>query len=156
MNRMGLPVPLVLCYFSTIDFGLYLNLIWLYYNWDRNIINIIGSESSVWNLPTTLTILTLSENKMCPCHSLNMWMESNICLHQHRKTHGQTEDNICLLYYGLFDLCSVQMGCHASWFHTANTTVTNDSGCDPMTGSFSRTNERPDEWTSVPTASVQQ
>lgn len=43
-------------------------------------------------------------------------------------------------YYGLFDLCPVQMGCHALWFHKANATVTNDSGCDPMTGGglFSR------------------
>lgn len=134
-------------------------LIWL----DCNIteidiidINIVGAESTVWNLLIALKIVTLSENKMCPHHGPNMWAESNICLHQHRKAYGQTEDNICLLYYGLFDLCWVQMGRHASWFHTANTTVTNDSGCDPMTGDFSRTNERPDEWTSVAAASVQQ
>lgn len=60
-----------------------------------------------------------------------------------------TEDNICLLYMGLFDLCLVQMGRHASQFHTANATITNDPGCDPMTATLCRTNERPDEEASL-------
>lgn len=44
----------------------------------------------------------------------------------------------------------------AVWFHTANATVTNDSGCDPMTRTLSSTNKRPDEWASVAAVSPQQ
>lgn len=64
-------------------------------------------------------------------------------------------DDICLLYYGLFDLFRVQMGCHTSCFLTANSTVTNDSGCDPMTRIFTRTNNRPDEWAVLAAESLQ-
>lgn len=76
-------------------------------------------------------------------HGLNVWMGSNICLHQRSKACVQRKGNICQLRYGLFDLYPVQMGCHALWFHKAKATVTNDSSCDPVTGTFTRANKGP-------------
>lgn len=75
----------------------------------------------------------------------NVWAGSNICLHQHSEARVQRKGNICLLHYGLFDLCPVQMGRHASRFHKAKATVTNDSSCDPVTGTFTRANKGPDD-----------
>lgn len=93
---------------------------------------------------------------MIPCHQTECVNGIKYLLHQHRTACEQTQDNICLLYYGLFDLCPVQMGRHVSWFCRANATVTNDSGGDPMTGTSSRKNKKPDEWASVVAASLQQ
>lgn len=73
-------------------------------------------------------------------HGLNVWMGSNICLHQRSV---QRKGSICLLRHGLFDLCPVQMGCHALWFPQAEATVPNDSSCDPVMGTFKRANRGP-------------
>lgn len=98
-------------------------------------------------------------------HTINVWIESNIWLHQCGEmcvcacvpvcmcvcvcVPVRRKGNICLLIYGLSDLFPLQMGCHALWFHKANATVTNDSGCDPVTATFfTRTNKRA-RWRSV-------
>lgn len=108
-------------------------------------------------LLTPLLFVALSWNIFAGHHTTNVWIESNIWLHQCREmcvclcvcAPVRRKGNICLLIYGLSDLFPLQMGCHALWFHKANTTVTNDSGCDPVTATFfTRTNKRA-RWRSV-------
>lgn len=93
------------------------------------------------------------EHDSFPLDGTCAWNEilAGLGVERRASKHGTT--SVCRVT-GSFDLCPVQMGRHASWVHRANATVTNDSGADPMPGTSSRTNKRPDEWASVSAASV--
>lgn len=133
----------------SIEFWLCIHLILLVYSWmEIAKINIMDSKCVKCSNYIVICNLVL-EHYFLPSQTERV---NGIKYLSASTEKGVWADNICLLYYGHFDLCPVQMGCHASWFHTANATVTNDSGCDPMTGTFTRTNKRPDEWASVAAA----
>lgn len=135
---------LVFTWKPSVEFGLCTSLIWSLYSWREVVeINIMVSECTLAKCANYIVICTLVwEHYSSPARAwICEWNQIFVCISTERHM-GKTEDNICPPYYGLFDLCSVQMGRHAPWFHTPNATVTNDSGCDPMSGTLSRTNEK--------------